>query len=89
MKSNISLISLHETLIRRKKSRATHYRDQAAGLFTLPVHVGRRAVAWPCYEVDRLIKAQIAGLDDGEIRELVKRLMRERRVLKLEVSSDS
>jgi prophage regulatory protein len=84
MKSNISLISLHETLIRRKKSRATHYRDQKAGLFTLPVHVGRRSIAWPCYEVDQLISAQIAGVDVEGIRKLVEKLMRERRELKLE-----
>jgi len=84
MKSNISLISLHETLIRRKKSRATHYRDQKAGLFTLPVQVGRRSIAWPSFEVDQLISAQIAGLDNEGIRKLVEKLMRERRELKLE-----
>jgi prophage regulatory protein len=88
MKSNIRLISLHETLIRRKKSRATHYRDQKAGLFTLPVQVGPRSIAWPSYEVDQLISAQIAGLSDDKIRDLVTKLMTERRILKLEISSD-
>ncbi len=88
MKSNIRLISLQETLIRRRKSRAAHYRDQKAGLFTLPVQVGRRSIAWPSFEVDQLISAQIAGLGEDKIRDLVTKLMTERRVLKLEISSD-
>jgi prophage regulatory protein len=58
------------------------------GLFTLPVQVGPRSIAWPSYEVDQLIRAQIAGLSDDKIRDLVTKLMTERRILKLEISSD-
>ncbi len=54
----------------------------------MPVQVGPRSIAWPSYEVDQLIRAQIAGLSDDKIRDLVTKLMTERRILKLEISSD-
>ena len=56
------------------KSHASIYNAIKAGLFTKPVHIGRRSVGWPSIEVDAINTARIAGKSDGEIRELVIRL---------------
>ena len=51
------------------------------GLWTRPVALGPRAVAWPESEVDALIAARIAGQDPQQIRELVDQLPAQRRAL--------
>lgn len=56
------------------KSRSTIYQHVAQGLWTRPVRIGARAVAWPENEVDALNAARIAGQSDDEIRALVTRL---------------
>ncbi len=43
-------------------------------LFPRPVHIGPRSVGWPQSEVNAINKARIAGRNDNEIRELVRRL---------------
>ena len=48
------------------------------GLYTPPVSIGDRAVAWPSNEVESLIKARIAGKTHDEIRLLVKELIAKR-----------
>ena len=68
---NIVLLDLNETLRRRRKSRAAHYRDQKQRLFPQGVKVGKRAVAWPAHEVDEILAAQLAGVTDDELRRLV------------------
>ena len=68
---NIVLLDLSETLRRRRKSRAAHYRDQKQRLFQQGVKVGKRAVAWPAHEVDEILAAQLAGVTDDELRRLV------------------
>lgn len=55
-------------------SRSTIYLRIEQGLWTRPVSLGARAVAWPALEVQALNAARIAGKSDGEIRELVQRL---------------
>lgn len=68
-------LRLPQVLQARGRSRSSHYADVADGLFTTPVKVGPRASAWPDYEVDALVRARIAGKNDGEIRVLVSELM--------------
>jgi prophage regulatory protein len=45
-----------------------------AGLWTKPVSIGLRSVAWPDFEVDAICAARIAGASDDEIRNLVNKL---------------
>lgn len=69
-----ALIRLPEVLRLRGRRKTAHYSDIAAGLFTHPVPIGTRAVAWPEHEVEALNAARIAGLRDDEIRALVRDL---------------
>ncbi len=55
-------------------SRSTIYLRIGQGLWTRPVSLGARAVAWPAEEVQALNAARIAGKGDGDIRKLVQRL---------------
>ena len=71
---DLKLLDLPETLHRRRKSRAAHYRDQKQGLFPRGVKVGKRAVAWPAHEVDQIISAQLAGANDIELKKVVERI---------------
>jgi len=68
-------------IIRRKQvqeqiglSRSTIYLRIAEGTFTKPVSLGARAVGWPSHEVAALNAARIAGKQEAEIRDLVKKL---------------
>ncbi len=70
-----------ETLLRRRSvqhasghSRSTLYLRISEGLWTRPVSIGPRAVAWPASEVAALNAARVAGKTDDEIRELVTQL---------------
>ena len=56
------------------QSRSTLYLRISEGLWTRPVSIGPRAVAWPAHEVAALNAARIAGKTDDEIRQLVARL---------------
>lgn len=60
------------------RSHASIYNAINAGLFTKPVHIGRRSVGWPSYEVRAINAARIAGRSDLEIKELVNRLHQKR-----------
>jgi prophage regulatory protein len=55
-------------------SRSTVYLRIQQGLWTRPVSLGARSVAWPSHEVAALNAARIAGKSDDEIRALVIRL---------------
>tara|TARA_R110001599_G_C12275986_1_gene662394 strand:- start:15715 stop:15963 length:249 start_codon:yes stop_codon:yes gene_type:complete len=49
-------------------------------LITPPISIsGGRSVAWPCNEVESIIKARIAGKSSEEIRLLVKVLVEKRK----------
>ena len=74
-----------EPLLRRPRvqdvsgrSRSTLYKNIKEGLWTQPVSLGPRAVAWPAREVAALNAARIAGKSDDDIRDLVARLHAER-----------
>ena len=51
------------------------YAEIAAGLMPPGVRIGRRAVAWPDYEIEAINRARMAGWSDDQIRDLVKRLV--------------
>lgn len=55
-------------------SRSTIYLRISQGLWTRPVSLGARAVAWPANEVAALNAARIAGRTEDDIRALVSRL---------------
>ena len=56
------------------RSHASIYNAIRLGLFTKPVLIGQRAVAWPSEEVHAINAARIAGKSDAEIREIVDHL---------------
>ncbi len=55
-------------------SRSTIYLRMSQGLWTKPVSLGARAVAWPVGDVVALNAARIAGKSDEQIRALVLKL---------------
>jgi prophage regulatory protein len=60
------------------RSNASIHQRVRDGLFTKPVLIGQRAVAWPDSEVKAIARAHIAGRTEDEIRELVKHLHQQR-----------
>jgi prophage regulatory protein len=77
----INLLRLPPTLKKRGKSKSSHYLDINLRLFTKPVSIGARSVAWPEHEIDALNAARIAGFSDDEIRALVVELEAKRKTL--------
>lgn len=55
-------------------SRSTIYLRMSQGLWTKPVSLGARSVAWPAGDVAALNAARIAGKTDDQIRALVQKL---------------
>ena len=55
-------------------SRSTIYLRITQGLWTRPVSLGARSVAWPAVEVAALNAARIAGMGEADIRALVTKL---------------
>ena len=55
-------------------SRSTIYLRITQRLWTRPVSLGPRSVAWPAAEVAALNAARIAGKSDADIRLLVQKL---------------
>jgi prophage regulatory protein len=69
-----TLLRLPAVKARSGLSRSTVYLRISQGLWTHPVNLGGRAVAWPADEVDALNAARIAGHTDEQVRGLVCRL---------------
>jgi len=55
------------------------YSDARQGLFTRPVHLGKRAVGWPASEVAALNRARIAGASESQVKALVRELHTKRK----------
>jgi len=62
------------------ESDSTIYRKIQKQLFTSPVKIGGRKVAWPANEIQALINARIAGKTEDEIKKLVQELELKRSV---------
>ena len=63
-------------------SRSTIYLRITQGLWPKPINLGARAVGWPESEMEAVNAARIAGKNNDEIRELVKKLERSRKVIR-------
>ena len=74
-----TLFKLLTVLTTYPKSKSALYNDINAGLFTPPILIGARSVAWPSNEVESIINAQIAGKTPEEIKLLVKELIEKRK----------
>ncbi len=77
---DLTLERLPAVLAARGTGRSHHYQSIAAGTWTPPVRIGR-ASAWPRHEVQALLRAQIAGASDEQMRSLVSKLIDERHQL--------
>lgn len=75
------LLRLPKTLGLTGKSRSAHYEDIQNGLMTPPVSLGGRSVAWPEDEIVAINNALIAGKTKDEIKDLVKKLVADRKTL--------
>lgn len=75
------ILRLPSVLDLRGKSRSAHYDDIQKGLMTPPVNLGGRSVGWPENEVVAINAALIAGKSESEIKDLVKKLIAERKSL--------
>lgn len=60
-------------------SHATIYAHVKAGLFPDSIPLGARAVGWPADEVQAVVAARVAGVDDAGLRLLVQQLHAARR----------
>jgi prophage regulatory protein len=60
------------------KSRTSIHQNVLAGVITKPINVSARAVGWPDYEIEAIVKARIAGKSDDELRALVEQLHTQR-----------
>ena len=69
------LLRAEAVLNARGLKKSQHYLDVQTGLYTPPVKLGGKAVAWPLSEVAALNAARIAGKSNDEIRALVQRLV--------------
>ena len=69
-----NLIRLPSVKAKSGCARSTIYQRVSEGLFTKPVRLGARSVAWPESEVLEINAARIAGKSDEEIRALVTKL---------------
>ena len=70
----MAILRIQQVLDETGKTRTRFYADVAVGLFPRPVSLGPRAVGWPDYEIQAIVKARIAGWTDDQVRSLVQRL---------------
>ncbi len=70
----VRLLRLPSVLALSGRSRSGLYDRIAKGLWTKPVSLGARAVAWPSHEISALIQASIAGFSEAKFKALVNQL---------------
>ena len=73
------LARLPEILERIGISRSSLHNRIKDGLWCPPIRIGSRSVGFINYEIDELLKAYIRGSSPSEIRELVKKLVADRK----------
>ncbi len=69
------LINVHEVANRRGVKKTRLYADVREGLLTPPIRMGANCARWVEHEVDAVVRARIAGIDDDGIRELISDLV--------------
>ena len=72
------LMKLSDVLEYQCRSRSSHSRDIENGFCTKPIKIGPRSIVWLANELEQIRAARIAGLSDGDIKELVQHLHEER-----------
>lgn len=77
----MKLIKLPEVLGLTAKSRSTHYHEIKIGLMPPPVRLGEQSVAWVESEILAINAARISGQSDEQIKQLVKKLVSDRKEL--------
>lgn len=80
--NNPTIIRRPEVLELLKISRSNLYQKIDQGLWPAPIQLGARAVAWLSSENEKVLAAMISGQSQDEIRELVKRLIKDRQQFK-------
>ncbi|MET0015015.1 MAG: AlpA family phage regulatory protein [Sedimenticola sp.] len=75
----IRFIRLPEVKELTSFSRSVVYASIEKGTLTPPIKVGRRANAWPEYEIQAINAARVAGKSEPELQELVTELIEKRR----------
>jgi prophage regulatory protein len=76
------IVRRHAVLELLQISRSNLYQKIEKGLWPAPIQLGARAVAWLSRENEEVLTAMIAGQSQDEIKELVKRLIKDRQQLK-------
>jgi predicted DNA-binding transcriptional regulator AlpA len=77
----VKLMRIKRVLEQTGDSRSSLYDKVARGLFPRPVKLGgERASAWPDEEIEAILAARVASVQDDEIRLLVARLHHGRRI---------
>jgi prophage regulatory protein len=70
---------MSEVLTQYGVSKGTLNSQVKSGTFPPPVSIGARAIAWPSNEVDKVIRARVAGVCEDGLRELVRQIVNERK----------
>jgi len=81
----ISMLREPRVLESTGDKRSNFRKKVAEGRYTPPVKIGARAAAWPSDEVEALARARVAGLDETQIRALVRRLLAKRKAVAAEL----
>ena len=63
------------------KQKSSLYRDINLGLMTPPINIGARAVGWFDDEINAINSARVSGKTNCEIRDLVKKLIENRKTI--------
>ncbi len=74
----INLLRIKAVLARTGLPMSTFYEKVQQKLMPEPIHISKRSVAWPDFEIDEINKLLIAGASEEEIRILVKNLTEQR-----------
>ena len=77
----MKLLKLPQVLGLTAKSRSTHYHEVKIGLMPPPIKLGEHSVAWVESEILAINAARISGQSDVQIKQLVKKLVADRRSL--------
>lgn len=76
------IVRRHAVLELLQISRSNLYQKIEKGLWPAPIQLGARAVAWLSSENEQVLAAMISGQSQDEIKELVKRLIKDRQQFK-------
>lgn len=78
--ADVSLFRLPNVLATTGMTRSGLYARVASGLFTRPVKIGPKIIAWPAHEVQAIVQAHVSGMSESGIALLVQRLQKNRTV---------